>query len=227
MSIEPFPQIGRNDDLNKVREALGELCQILDFLFTGGIDSLNIRRLTADKITTGTIDAGKVTISASNGAYSYTIDGTGITANNGTADTLHFDLATGQLTIVSALIKSANGYPQVILNSASTLIGAYQDANNHVDIVPSSGVAPGIVWTDAGSPRALLEAASFGILLAVFGSSISLQSGANLNLTVPGSLNINGNSGLTLTLLTVKDVIAGAPVYGTNTYTRGILTAIT
>lgn len=137
MSIEPFPQIGKNDDLNKVRESLGELCQVLDFMLNGGLDTLNIHRLIADKIYAGTINANNVTITASNGAYSYTFDGTGITANNGVIDTLRFDLATGQLTILSALIKSATGYPRLTLDPSTNTFSLEETATKSVSFFPN------------------------------------------------------------------------------------------
>lgn len=128
-------------------------------------------------------------------------------------------------------LQSSKTYPKVVLNGLNNFIAAYQDANNHLDFVPVAGTAPGIMWTAAASTLAYLQAnAAFGVLLTTFGaaSDITLQSGGDINLSVgTNQLTINGNTGLNLSILTVKDVVAGVPVYGSQTYTKGILTAIT
>lgn len=62
MANPVFPDVGSQDSLPQVRITLGEISQVLNWLFQGNIDSLSIRRLTADKINTGILNANKVTI---------------------------------------------------------------------------------------------------------------------------------------------------------------------
>lgn len=81
------------------------------------LDSLNVVSLTADHIDAGTIDADKVTIRGQDGTKFFQLDDTGITANNGSFDTMKFDLATGLLTIVSMILKSANSNEKVELDA--------------------------------------------------------------------------------------------------------------
>lgn len=195
------------------------------------MDSLNVVSLTADHVDTGTLDANLVKIAAEDGSYSYTIDGTGIKANNGVLDTLKFDLATGLLTIISALIQSATGYPRVELNSSTTLISAYSDANNQVDIAPTYGGAPAVVFRAAGTPGVASLGTSAAITSLVSDVQLILQSTGNMNLTSnsgdirlspSGSLTINGSTGQTGTVYVsaTSGGVADIPI----TFTKGIRT---
>lgn len=77
------------------------------------LDSLNVVSLTADHIDTGTLNAGVVTIRGEDGTVYYQIDSTGIVANNGTQNTLQFDLATGILTLIGIILKSSTSNEKV------------------------------------------------------------------------------------------------------------------
>lgn len=81
------------------------------------MDSLNVVSLTADHIDAGTINANQVTIRGENGSKYFQLDDNGIVANNGTIDTMKFDLATGLLTVVSMLLKSSNSNEHVAIDS--------------------------------------------------------------------------------------------------------------
>lgn len=232
MATSQLPQLGANADFDQVKSTMIQWQDYLNWFFRN-LDSLNVKHLTADHVDTGTLDANLVTIAAEDGSYSYTLDGNGIKANNGSVDTLKFDLATGLLTIVSALIQSATGYPKVELNSATTLIGAYSDADNHVNISPTIGGSPGIGWIVAGVLTAYLNTTSAGPLLASFaGTPITFNSSSNINLSPSGNLNINGSSGKTVTVSYVKNIIPDGfggftANNGTLTFTKGILTSNT
>ena len=81
------------------------------------MDSLNVVSLTADHIDAGTLDANIVTVAAENGSKFFRLDTDGIVANNGTIDTMKFDLATGLLTVISMLLKSSNSNERVAIDS--------------------------------------------------------------------------------------------------------------
>lgn len=108
--LPPKPEF--NDIVKKVNVIVQELTNLIL-----NLDSLNVVSLTADHIDTGTLDAGVVTIRGEDGSVFYQIDSTGIVANNGTIDTLKFDLATGLLTVISMLIKSSNSNERVAIDS--------------------------------------------------------------------------------------------------------------
>lgn len=165
MAIEPLPKIGRNDTFEQVRESLGAALDTLEFLFNGGLDSLNIRRLTADKITTGTLDAGKVTVRANltGGAY-IEIDSTGMTVSDGSQTTLRID-TDGNITMIGTLNASVingseiNGgtitgpliqtglpgvYPRAEMSSSNQVFEASNDGNQYVRVAAASGATPAI-----------------------------------------------------------------------------------
>lgn len=105
MAIEPLPKIRNDDSLEKLRAAVGAGFDVIEYLLNGGLDSLNIRRLTADKIYTGTLDAGKVTIRSNlNGGAYVVIDGNGITVYDGSQNTFTVDI-NGNVTINDATFR--------------------------------------------------------------------------------------------------------------------------
>ena len=140
MPIPTFTKLGPNpqfqDLVNKINTIVAELINIML-----NMDSLNVVSLTADHIDAGTLNAGVVTIRGEDGSVFYQIDSTGIVANNGTIDTLNFDLATGLLTLVSAIFKSATGFPRVEINSSDNLIAAYSSADDVLTISPFGPVS--------------------------------------------------------------------------------------
>lgn len=236
MATSQLPQLGANADFEQVKSVMIQWQDYLNWFFRN-LDSLNVKHLTADHVDTGTLDANKVAIAADDGSFSYTLDSAGIRANNGSVNTLDFDLATGLLTIVSALIQSATGYPRVELNNATNLIGAYLDANNAIRVVPSRlAGTPAVEFFSGGSVIGFMQDLNpiLAFLTQTGGRHIQIGSGnklfltANTEIDMQGpSLKINGSIGKTTSIQYVKDVIAGAPSYGNMNFTNGILTSNT
>lgn len=170
-------------DFDDLKRKINEIVQKYNNLLVN-LDSLNVVSLTADHIDAGTILANLVTIMGSDGGRFFKIDGDGIVANNGSVDTMKFDLATGLLTIVSALIQSATGYPKVVLNSADTLVGAYADANNYTLLKPDAfGSTPGLTFISSlGAAFMYLLGSTLQIGTPVGNSDIQISSGKNLDL---------------------------------------------
>lgn len=220
--------------------------QVVDYLigyvrwfsdFINHIDTLNVEELDAAVVNTGILNANLVKIAAANGLKSFTIDTNGIVANNGSVDTMKFDLATGLLTIVSALIQSATGYPRVELNNSTNLLGAYQTANESIRIDPAGTSGDPILSFFHGSQRkGFMQYLSPDILLItpVGVSNITMSSGITLNLIADQIVNVvcsafrmNGNIGQTASIPYVKNVTAGVPSFGNMNFTNGILTSWT
>ena len=228
--VPPFAEF---DDLKR---KINELVQKYNNLLVN-LDSLNVVSLTADHVDTGTLDANVVTIAAEDGSYSYTLDGTGIKANNGAVETLKFDLATGLLTIVSALIQSATGYPRVELNNSTNLIGAYQTVNESIRIDPAGTSGdPVISFYHGGSRMGSMQYLSPDVLIFTVNgvANITLSSGISLNLEATNDvritcsfLKINGFTGQSASINYVKNVVAGVPSFGSMNFTDGILTSWT
>lgn len=220
--------------------------QVVDYLigyvrwfadFINHIDTLNVEELDATVVNAGTLNANLVKIAAANGLNSFTIDTNGIVANNGSVDTMKFDLATGLLTIVSALIQSAAGYPRVELNNSTNLIGAYQTANESIRIDPAGTSGdPVISFYHGGNKMGSMQYLSPDILIFTANgvANIDLSSGISLLLQATNDvrincsfLKINGFTGQNASVTYVKDVIAGVPSYGSMNFTNGILTSYT
>lgn len=229
MPTEPLPSITRNMSLGQLTEAVGEGFNVMDFLLNGGLDSLNIRKITAEKITTGTLDAGKVTIRAdlNSGAY-ITIDGSGMVVYNGTDETVKVDI-DGFVTMTGALIQSSDAsYPRVEIDPGTVLLRAAFTSTEILDILASyAGGPPGVVLSEGGNARfvsaiqggAATLFSTNGYDLQVFSGNnlFLLANGGNLNLKATGSLTINGTPGFT-----------GVYNDGTNTITvvKGIITSV-
>ncbi|UKS25021.1 hypothetical protein LOZ80_25935 [Paenibacillus sp. HWE-109] len=225
--------ISFEDFVNLVARVLKEL----QWFTEGNIDNINVRNLKAEKINTGTLNANLVKISAANGSKSFTLDTNGIVANNGTADTLKFDLATGLLTIVSALIQSATGFPKVEINNSTNLLGIYQTISESIRVDPAGTSGnPVLSFFSGGQRKGFMQYLSPDILLAtlVGGASITLSSGATLNLGATNLINmscsnirINNQNAYNNSFSYVKNVAAGVPTFGTITVTNGIITNVT
>lgn len=229
MGVVSFPTVASGLSTEQLADLVARMIKEVEWLANGNIDSGNVRNIAGYNVDQTTLkhSSGIVGISGADPTNNNAIRFWSGNANPAIAS---FRVTQGGLlTTVGAQIMSSTGYPRVELNSASALIAAYQDANNHVDVVPTSGTAPGIVWTDAGSPRAYLQASSFGFLLVSFSSGMTFQSGSYLNLNPSSSLLINGTAGQSATLSYVKfaDVGTGEVDFGTLTFTKGILTGWT
>lgn len=205
--LPPDPSFG--DVTNRVNRLVQELTELLL-----NLDSLNVVSITAGTLIVYDLDGGPGTI---------TINANGMVINNGTTDTFVVDI-NGNVTMTSALVRSAAGFPRVELNSVNTLLSAYNDPNNHVDISPNAGGAPGLAWTVSGVFNAFFQSTIVGPLLtALSGTSITLQaSGGNINLTIGNNLNINGSNGQTGTVYAAATPggVPNIPI----TFTKGIRT---
>lgn len=194
MANPMFPDVGNQDTLQQVRITLGEISQLLNWLFQGNIDSLNIRRLTADLIKAGTIDAGKVTIRADlvSGAY-ITIDGSGMVVYNGTDETFKVDI-NGFVTLTGAMFQSsASSYPRVEIDPSGTpIIRVSYTLTDILDINSSySGGPPAVVIRSGGNPHLVIaENGGAASVFSLNGFDLQILSGNNLFVSANGG-NLN------------------------------------
>jgi len=143
--LPPKPEFG--DVVNKVNTLAQEMTNLIL-----NLDSLNVVSLTADHIDAGTIDANIVTIRSDLAAGAYVqIDGNGMVINNGSFNTFTADI-NGAVSMTSATIQSATGYPKVVMDPASTLFAAYTDSDTYIAITPDFlGHGPGLISVDGGT----------------------------------------------------------------------------
>jgi len=204
-------------DFDMLKSKINEIVQKYNNLLVN-LDSLNVVDVTADHISAGTINTNDITISADESGKFYRIDGDGIVANNGTVNTLLFDLATGLMTLTSVLVQSSIGYPKVELNSATNLIAAVSAPGVYAGFVPSPGFGsvPSLVLVSGDTTKAFIQRASFG------GTTFGTFDGENLNFQPSGNLQISGTNGVTGTLYVAPS--SGAPATIPITFTKGIRT---
>lgn len=235
MSSINLPQLSGEETPEELIQIVARLQKDLNWLLQGRLSSINIRELTADKIKTGVLDAGLVTVRADldGGAYIQMDSAGGLVINDGTKDTFHADI-NGLVTMIGALIQSAEGYPRVEINSGNNLIGAYKDALHSLNILNLSGPdVPAIRYWDQ-------EAGKLAYLyfdVTVFGLLMLAQSDINIS-SVGGTVYINNNDVIgTLDSLQTQingkansfSGYTGNVTAGTSTmhFTNGILTSVT
>jgi hypothetical protein len=212
----PIMNFSGADSEEDLQEQLAEIAKLLNFLLNGNLESVNVRELTADKISAGTINTGDITIGTGKGGSYYRIDDAGIVAFNGSVNTMLFDLMTGLMTLTSVLVQSAMGYPKVVLNSANDLIAAYADADTYLSIQPQGyGSVPALGLVDAGTVKGFLNR-------SVGGTTIGTFDGENLNLQPSGNLQIGGNNTVSGTVFV--SATSGGPATLPLTFTKGMRT---
>lgn len=192
----PLGQFGGAPSANatsqELADAFARLQKEVDYLLNGGLDTLNVKELSADVINAGVLNAALVTIRAAltGAAYILINAAEGLIINDGTKNTFHADIS-GLVTMIGALIQSAAGYPKIELNSASNLFAAYLTAGDAIKLTPTySSGPPAILFDIASATRA----------------AISLIAGS-FAITTSGANNLNLQSAQDASLISVRDVI--------------------
>jgi hypothetical protein len=157
-----------NPSLKEVVDYVIKLQRDYEWLLQN-LDDINVRRLRADVLIAGTIDANVVTIRSdlTGGAY-VQIDGNGMRVNNGSYNTFTADI-NGAVTMTSAKIQSKNGsYPLLVMDPATNLFGAYSavDTNIHIDPNYPLTLKPAIVFEDGAFEMGTLSASSSRFILS-------------------------------------------------------------
>lgn len=149
------------------------------------LDDMNVRRLTADVIVAGTIDANVVTIRSdlSGGAY-VQIDGNGMVVNNGISDTFTVDI-NGDVTMTGATIQSSAGsYPRISIDPSDTLFAAYASSTDYLSMEALSSISstPALLFWESLMAKAYLFLDSSTGLNINGGTGIVLDSGFDIDL---------------------------------------------
>lgn len=120
------------------------------------LDTLNIAELSADVINAGTINANLVQIRSDLTTGYIQIDKNGMVVNNGLYDTFKVDM-NGAVTMTSALVQSAVGYPKVVMDPVTTLFGAYYDEDDFIEVQAGYGTTNSLNFWQAGNLRGRLN----------------------------------------------------------------------
>lgn len=188
MPIPTFTQLRPNPEFNDIVQKFNTIVQEMqNILLT--LDSLNVVSLNAGTVIVYDLDGGPGTI---------TLTKDGMIINNGTRDTFTVDI-NGNVTMTGALVRSAEGYPRVELNSTSNLIGAYQDTDSYLAIRPDAfGSSPGFVFNDNTKTALIYLLTGISDVLSIITPSgqagISVSSGKDL------SLSCNASSGYVISV---------------------------
>lgn len=179
MPTPSLPELGDNPSSKQITDYVVKLQRDLDWLLQN-LDDLNVKRIRADSIYAGTIDASVVTIRSdlTGGAY-VKIDGTGMVINNGMFDTLTADIH-GKLTLTEILIQSRIGYPKLELDSDSNLFSAFASATEYVQLSVFEPI----------SSVPTLQFANMPTLALIYLGSDALYINGGLDITLIGD-NIN------------------------------------
>lgn len=158
MPTPDLPAIGDNPSNKEVVDYLIKLQRDYTWLLQN-LDDLNVKRIRADSIYAGTIDANVVTIRSDLTAGAYIqIDGNGMVVNNGSYDTFEVDI-DGNVTATSMTLKSANGYPLVEINKDDNLFAAYTDPDTYIQIIPEfTNDKPAILFVDGSTAIGYISA---------------------------------------------------------------------
>ncbi|OZB90056.1 hypothetical protein [Paenibacillus sp. XY044] len=152
------------------------------------LDSLNVVSLTADHITAGTIDANVVTIRSDLAAGAFIqIDGGGMRINNGSYDTFTANI-NGYVTMTGALIRSQSGYPMVVMDPNSDLIGAYASPSSYITINPTASPvgSPQFLVAGGGGSMFMYQQSSQSIISSSYDLTVKASNDINLIPGVPG-----------------------------------------
>jgi hypothetical protein len=167
-------------DFEDLKRKINEIVQKYNNLLVN-LDSLNVVSLTADHIDAGTINAGLVRILSNLNAGAFiSIDGNGLVINNGTLDTFIADI-NGAVTMTSALIQSATGYPKVVMDPATELFGAYAAADKFINILAN----------DSGDPLLYFNNALNLVRIALLGDTFSIGAFGKMVLGSTGDVEIS------------------------------------
>lgn len=117
-----LPNVDGLTSLEQVKNAVGIMTKELSWLMNN-IDWKNVNELNIPL----------------NGGGAVTIFDGGITVNNGVMDTFTVDI-DGKVTMTSALIQSATGYPKVVMDPDTDLFGAYKSATEFIQMEAIDGL---------------------------------------------------------------------------------------
>ena len=196
MANVELPQIGINNTqidesgMDGLKQHVKSLLNVTVMLteeltyLLNNLDTRNVNELNADIINAGTINANLVKIMSelANGGY-ISFDGEGMKVNDGTRDTMTIGL-DGKPKMTGAYIESAAGYPKVVMDPDTELLGAYKTADNYIQIYsPQEKLSP-VLRFFAGSVNSY-------IFYDPYDNTFSMTSNtANINLSTQGEIQL-------------------------------------
>lgn len=193
MPIPTLTVLGPEPSFDDVKFKLNKTIQELNNMLLS-LDTLNIAHLSADVIDAGEVNTNLVSIRSNLYAGAYIkLDGNGMIVNNGTFNTFSVGI-DGNVTMTSALIQSASGYPKLVMDPANQLFGAYKTADRYVSLETNNaslGGAPVLLFVDGNQIAPIVFDATSGLSLATAAAS-------GIQLITNGGINLYAGSTITI-----------------------------
>lgn len=206
-----LPNVDGLTSLEQVKNAVGIMTKELSWLMNN-IDWKNVNELNIPL----------------NGGGAVVIHDGGITVNNGTMDTFTVDI-DGKVTMTSALIQSATGYPKVVMDPDTDLFGAYLDAKNYIQVEANYGGVPSLNFIQGGAFKArmdtllgYLEIRSLTSLLIQATLDIEIATGASSILKLPPFGRVESSTGQNLGVVLDSKAKAGISTGWSGDHNHGI-----
>lgn len=220
MPTPEFGGLGLSPSLPEVVDYVHKLEKELNYLLQN-LDTLNVSRLDAKVIKTGTLDANLVTVKSDLAGSSYLqIDGLGIRANNGFINTFEID-STGQAYFRGNITSDA------VITGAKVQTAAsgrrIEMANNQLSAYGSNG-SPRIQFREisAFDYYELWFLNSFGTQMGVISASssqfnIAAQNGANM--VLGGNIYVGSGSAF---VFQASNTVSGLRTDAVGSHNHGI-----
>jgi hypothetical protein len=160
MPTPDLPSLGDNPTLKQVTDYLIKLQRDYTWLLQN-LDDLNVKRITADSIYTGTIDANVATIRSDLNAGAYVqIDGNGLVINNGSINTFEADI-DGAVTMTSATIRNdLSGSAYVQIDDTGLVINNGSYNTFQADINGAVTMTSATIQSQSGYPKVVMDPAT-------------------------------------------------------------------
>ncbi|GGH45905.1 hypothetical protein GCM10008014_08230 [Paenibacillus silvae] len=165
MASYNLPNVDGMSSLEQIKNAVGIMTKELGWLLSN-LDTKNMNEIDGDILVTGTVTAGKINVN----------ELSAISANLG-------HITAGLIEAVqifgSYIATRQDDYPRCEMSATGNVFGAFNDANNHIDIEPNYAGSPAISFTVAGIPRGRIHNL-LGYPIFESNSSMGLESSGNI-----------------------------------------------
>lgn len=166
MTIPKFDQLTGNESLPQLIEMVAKLQKQVQWLMDGKLSSNNVREIGGYNVNDTDLKSvdGDVGLSSANDAA----DPVRLWAGGTNKDAAPWRVAkSGKMVATGALIQSKDGsYPQVKMDPAGDLFGAYKDASNYIEIDADYLGSPVINIYENGTLRGQIASAALNMLVA-------------------------------------------------------------
>ncbi|MBJ6364138.1 phage tail spike protein [Paenibacillus sp. GCM10012307] len=181
-----------SDDFNRKRVILGQYEPGKYGLLV--LNKAGTRTIWLDDSTGNAVFAG--TLQAAGGTFKGTVEAGRIIASEINGGTINGTYISGVSVfgsvVTGSLIQTGVSYPRIELNSSGNLLKAESSSGNSLAISPNRDGVPAVFFTSGGATTAYVQyVQNYGMVMNVFGGTLSLLPSRHLFLTPGSGYNIN------------------------------------